>query len=65
MCQNDGAQGELEMPEFFLEMSILQRLMYKNKLQHKNAGHFKHLVEVWHAVLCPQSILRRYYTWCV
>lgn len=52
-----GWQAELEMPEFFLEKSMLQRLMYKNKLQHRRAGHFQHLVEVTRAlVLCLHTV---------
>ncbi len=39
-------QGELAAPELFQEAAILQRLMYKNKQQHREAGHFKHLQEV-------------------
>eukprot|EP00884_Botryococcus_braunii_P018163 jgi/Botrbrau1/502/Bobra.110_2s0132.1 len=39
-------QADLSFPEFLMEVSIFQRLLYKNKFQHRGSGHYKHLWEV-------------------
>jgi hypothetical protein len=55
-------QGELAAPELFQEAAILQRLMYKNKQQHREAGHFKHLQEVRSYTFPPH--MQAEFVWC-
>lgn len=39
-------QGSLTRPDLVREMAYLERLLYKNKQQHRTSGHFQQLIDV-------------------
>ncbi|KAK9903949.1 hypothetical protein WJX75_001135 [Coccomyxa subellipsoidea] len=55
-------QGSLTRPDLVREMAYLERLLYKNKQQHRTSGHFQQLIDVhrclqlWRRLDLPRSI---------
>ena len=46
-CESDhNMQGNLTRPEVKLEMRLLEKLLYKNKSQHRQSQHYRRLEEV-------------------
>ncbi len=41
-----GVQGSLTRPDLVREMAYLERLLYKNKQQHRSSRHFQQLLDV-------------------
>ena len=51
-------QGSLTRPDLKREMKYLEKLLYKNRNQHRESQHFRRLEEAspsWQAWACPQS----------